>query len=105
MEERRAEMKQLIEKIDSIEKEKKTVVDNLKIIKGYIEHQFGGVDLSGNKVEGLMTRQINVIENKLESHDKAIDYLKGKDFIITGAVALLIFGIPILTTIWLNKGH
>lgn len=98
MEERRAEMKQLIEKIDSI-------VDNQKIIKAYIEHQFGGVDLSGNKIEGLMTTSIKAIEKKLEAHDSDIGYLKSKDFILTGAVAIIIFGIPILTTIWLTKGH
>lgn len=97
MEERRAEMKQLIEKIDSI-------VENQKIIKSYIEHQFGGIDLSGNKIEGLMTGTIRRIESKIENHDKDIGDLKNKYLIAYGAIALCMFIIPLVIAIWTKKG-
>ena len=84
MDERREGMKELIGKIDSI-------IEKQAKIKSYIENQFGGEDLVGNATEGIMTRQVRELNEKVKIQNGRIGKLEVRYWLAVGGGGVILF--------------
>ena len=94
--ERRADMKELVEKIDAI-------IEKQSVIKHYIETQFGGIDLAGNKTEGVVTSAINELSGKVKIQNGRIGKLEIQSALLAGGIAVIVFGLPLLINYIIKK--
>ena len=72
------------------------ITGNIAQIKNYLENQFGGIDLAGNKVEGRVTEQLRLLNEKVHIQNGRVTKLEIKNARLAGALALFTIGTPII---------
>ena len=91
------------EGLKNLEDKLDTLVANQAIIKSYIEHQFGGIDLAGNKTEGVVTSAINELSSKVKTQNGRIGKLEIQSALLAGGIAVIVFGLPLLINYIIKK--